>query len=911
MRGIRGIRRRFEFAWKRRQLERELQEEVAEHLDRKVREKLEQGMSADEARRQALLEFGNPAVAREYSREKWGYPWLESVFQDMRYAARQLRKKPGFTVVAVFTLAFGIGANTAIFSVINAVLLRPLPYRDPVRLVAVGSDTKEAGDGISYKHYQAWREQSRAYEGMAVYYRNSGWSRVTLTGDEPESAQGTFASANFFDVMGVAPALGRTFTAEEEQRQERLAILSDGLWKRRFGASTSVLGRTLQVNGESFQVVGVMPAVFQFPGRDVQFWAPITTNPVWREPPDPHSVHGSSGADGYHWRWIAIGRLKSGVSPASARSELDAISRQWQGNPELELHATTVIPLDVQVASSERLALYVLLGAVGLVLLIACSNVANLMLARGSSRNREMAIRAALGAPRRRLVRQLLTESLMLALVSGCAGLLVAHYGEKALVAFGPADIPRLEQADLDGAVLGFTLVVSLLSGILFGLVPALRTSGSGPSEALKSSVQSVAGHLHRSRTSATLVATEFALSVVLLSGAGLLIRSFIKLQKVDSGFQTNNVLTVHVRLLGPNPLAMHDQVRERMQQLLAMHDQVRERVQQLPGVKAVGAIDELLPHSDPNLFGVRAVDGKEIEAWGKWTAPLAWNVVSGDVLSAMGVTLIEGRFFSSQDGPDTPSVVLIDQSMARRYWPNQDPVGQRLKGWDPRGHCNPSGCKDEWVTVIGVVADLRRRGRERQPVADIFEWYRQNLPGNPPPGDFVVRTTVEPEQLAASVRHAIHEVDGTAVISDMATLETRLDEQLAPRRFQTWLLTLFAFAALLLAGVGVYSVMHYVVAQRAQELGIRVALGAQQGDVFRLVIVQGMNVAIYGLAAGTLAALALTRVLGSLLFAVRPTDPATFVAVVIVLCITAIVACYVPARRATKVDPVIALRQE
>jgi len=897
MKGIRGMFRRIGFAWKRRQLERELQEEVASHLEQKVRESLEQGMSGEEARRRALLEFGNPTVARENSREKWGYPWLDSVVQDLRYATRQLRKNPGFTLVAVFMLAAGIGANTAIFSVINAVLLRPLPYRDPDRLVAVGSDTREAGNGISYKHYQAWRDQSRAYEGLAVYYRNSGWSRVTLTGEDPESAQGTYASANFFEVMGLAPVLGRTFTPEEEQRQERVAVVSDGLWKRRFGASMSILGQTLQVNGENFQVIGVMPAVFQFPGRDVQFWAPITTNPNWKEPPDPHSVHGTSGADGFHWRWIAVGRLKAGVSPESARSELDAISTQWQDSPELKLHATTVIPLRVEVASGERLALYVLLGAVGLVLLIACSNVANLMLARGSSRTREMAIRAALGAPRRRLLRLLLTESLMVALASGCAGLLVAHYGERALVAFGPANIPRLEQAGLDGVVLGFTLAVSLLSGILFGLLPALRTAGSGPSEALKAGGQSVAGNLHRSRISAGLVATEFALSVVLLAGAGLLIRSFMKLHKVDSGFQTSHVLTVHVRLLGNNTLATHDQV--------------LERLQALPGIKAVGAIDDLLPQSDPDLFGVRAVDGKEIEAWGKWTAPLAWNVVSGDVLNAMGVTLIQGRYFSSQDGPDTPPVVLIDQSMARRYWPNQDPVGQRLKGWDPRGHCRPAGCKDEWVTVIGVVADLRRRGRERQPIADIFQWYRQNLPGGGLPGDFVVRTTVEPEQLAASVRRAIHEVDDTAVISKLATLETKLDEQLAPRRFQTWVLALFALVALLLAGVGVYSVMHYVVAQRTQELGIRMALGADSGDVLKLVIGQGMNVALYGLAAGTLAALALTRVLRSLLFAVRPTDPVTFVSVVVLLCITAIAACYVPARRATKVDPIIALRRE
>jgi predicted permease len=881
---------------RRRELEGDFEEEVRQHLELKIQENIANGMSPAEARRAARLEFGNPTLAKEHSRQHWRFPLLESISQDIRYAVWQLRTNPGFSAIAVLTLALGIGANSAIFSVVNAVLLRPLPYKDPGRLAYAGSDSKEAGDGISYEHYNAWRSASRSFDSLAVFYRNSGWSRVTFTGEEPERAQGTYASANFFAVMGVQPALGRAFTQEEEARQERVVVLSDGLWKRRFGGAADILGKTLQVNGQGFAIIGVMPPTFQFPARDVQFWAPITTNPYWGEILTGVNVHGS-GADGFHWRWLAVGRLKAEISAARAEEELNAISRQWQENPFLKLHAATVVPLSIEIAPNERLALYVLLGAVGFVLLIACGNVANLMLARGATRRREMAIRTALGASRSRLVRQLLTESLILALMAGCLGLLIAHYGENALIYFSLADLPRLEQVHLDATVLGFTLTVSLLAGILFGITPALRTSHAGPGEALQSGAYSATGNPGRSRLSAALVVAEFALSVVLLSGAGLLIRSFLRLENVDPGFRTDHVLTLHIGLLGND--------------LFARHDQVLQRLKQIPGVSAVGAVDGMLGQDDPDPFGVRAIEGKEIETWGKWSAPLAWSTLSGDALTAIGAPLLQGRYFSSQDGPDTPPVVLIDESMAQRYWPNQNPVGQHLKGWDPRGHCRPSGCQDEWVTVIGVVADMRRRGRERQPIPDIFQWYRQSLPDSGPPGEFVVRTSGEPEQLAATVRSAVHQVDPTAVISAVAALQAKLDQQLDARRFQTWLLALFALLALVLAALGIYGVMHYVVTQRTREMGIRMALGAQSSNVFRLVISEGITLAVTGLGLGVLAALPTLRILQSLLFGVRLADPVTFLLVILALCASTTAACYLPARRATTVNPVIALRQE
>ena len=890
------IFRRFWFWMRRRNLESDFEEEVRHHLELKIQQNLASGMARSEAVRAAHLEFGNPALAKEHSRLSWGFPLLESVLQDVRYAARQLRKNSGFTAVAVFTLALGSGANSAIFSVVNAVLLRPLPYKAPDRLVFTSSDAKGAGYGIAYQHYEAWKSQSRSFEDLAVFYRNSGWSRVTLKGEEPESAQGTYASANLFQVLGVDPARGRVFTEQESVRQEHVVVLSDGLWRRRFAARDDILGKTLPINGQNFEIIGVMPQVFHFPAPDVQFWAPITTNSHWGESLERASDNGS-GADGFHWRWMAIGRLNSGIPAARAQSELNAISRQWQNDPKLELHAATVLPVRVEIAARERFGLYLLLGAVGFVLLIACGNVANLLLARGAARLREMAVRTALGASRTRILRQLLTESLLLALVSCFLGLLIAHYGARALIQFGPGDIPRLEQSNLDGMVLAFALTLSVLSAVLSGLAPAVRVSRAAPGETLKAGGFSKTHDAGHNRLSAALVTVEFALSAVLLAGAGLLTRSFLKIQNVNPGFQADHVVMLHVGLTGSKTLATHDRI--------------LQRLQAVSGVKAVGAIDSMFSGSDPDLFGVRAIEGQEVERWGTWTTPLAWNTLSGNALTAMGAPLIRGRYFSSQDGPDTPPVALIDQRMAQRYWPNRDPVGQHLKGWDPRGYCTPSGCKDEWVTVIGVVGDMRRRGREREPVADVFEWYRQGLPGQSPPGDFIVRTAVDPAQLAATLRGAVHEVDKTAVISAMATMQTQLEQQLGSRRFQTWLLALFAMAALILAATGIYGVMHYVVSQRTKEMGIRMAVGARSSDIFRLVIGQGVKLALFGLMIGTAAALALVRMLQSLLFGVQSTDAITFSIVLVTLCMSTIVACTLPARRATRVNPIVALREE
>jgi predicted permease len=794
------------------------------------------------------------------------------LLQDLRYAVRTLRKNPGFTIVAAATLALGIGANTAIFSVVEAVLLRPLPYKNPERLVLMIS-------GATYSDFQAWKSQNRIFEDMAVYYRDAGRSRVTLTGDgEPESAQGGFVAANFLPMIGVPPLVGRWFTSDEETRRERVAVVSHGLWSRRFGASPDIAGKSLQIDGMNWQVIGVMPATFQLPSSQVQFWAPITANRYWGEviPFDPNYSRYA------YARWDAIARLKPGATLEQAQAEMSAINaRLEQTAPDPNrARGISVVPLRVNLSGNTRLAFYVLLGAVSFVLLIACTNVANLVLARGAARQREVAIRTALGAGRGRLIRQLFTESAVLSAFSGCAGLVLAAFGIRALVAFGPSDIPRLNQAGLDPGVLGFTLAVSLFAATLFGLAPAFRISRSDPQASLKSGAP----------TRNFLVVAEFALSVVLLTGAGLLVRSFLAVQAVDPGFRPEHVLTMRITMpAGTSPARR-----------VALDDLALERIRSIPGVQAAGAINGLLVRN-PGSFGLRSVEGRAPESEAQW-APLDWTTIRGDYIQAMGSQLLRGRFFSERDGNGTPLVAIVDESMARRYWPGADPIGKRFKGFDKRGR------NDEWLTVIGVARDMRRHGREREPAAHIYQWYKQSGEATP---DLVLRTTGDPKALAATLRIVVRGLDQTAILSPVTTLEQQLAEQLSPRRFQTGLLGLFSLIALVLASVGIYGVMHYSVVQRTHEIGIRMALGARPGDVLRMVIGQGLALALAGLAVGLAGSWWLTRILSNLLYGVTPSDPQTFLSVSILLTAVAALATSIPAWRAAKVDPLLALRHD
>jgi predicted permease len=795
------------------------------------------------------------------------------LLQDLRYAARTLRGNPGFTAVAAATLALGIGANSAIFSVVEAVLLRPLPYKDPGRLILLADPT-------TYTDFQAWKSQAGSFEDMAVYYRNIGRARVTLTGSgEPEAVQGGFVSANFFPLMGVSPLIGRWLTSDEETRHERVVILSHGLWSRRFGASPAAIGEFLQIEGANWRVIGVMPSTFQFPASNVQFWAPVTANRSWGEviPFDPNYSRYA------YARWDIVARLKPGVSLDQAQVEMSSINtRLEQSSPQwYRARKINLVPLRINLSGNTRLAFYVLFGAVSFVLLIACTNVANLVLARGAAREREVAIRTALGANRGRLIRQLFTESVVLAVLSGCLGLVLAVFGIRALVSFGPPDIPRLDQAGLDVGVLSFALAVSLCAAILFGLAPAFRISRSNPSESLKSGA---------TRTRNLLVVAEFALSVILLTGAGLLVRSFLAVERVDPGFRPEHVLTMRITMpAGASPARS-----------MALDELTLERIRAIPGVQASGAISGLLVRN-PGSFGLRSVEGKTPESQAQWT-PLDWTTIRSDYVQAMGSQLLRGRFFTEQDGKGTPLVAIVDETMARRYWPGEDPIGKRFKGFDARGR------NDEWLSVIGVVRDMRRHGREHEPAAHIYQWYKQSDQTTP---DLVVRTTGDPKALAATLRQVVRGLDGTAILSPVTTLEQQLAEQLSPRRFQTGLLGLFSLIALVLASVGIYGVMHYSVTQRTHEIGIRMALGARPGDVLRMVIRQGLTLALAGLAVGLAGAWWLTRVLASLLYGVTPADPPTFLAVSFLLTIVAALATSIPAWRAANVDPLLSLRHD
>jgi putative ABC transport system permease protein len=802
------------------------------------------------------------------------------MFQDLRLGLRMLFKNPSFTAVAVFTLSLGLAANITIFSVVNSVLLRPLPYTDSDRLVFLWSEapTQNIKERTSaYANISEWREQNNSFEDLAVFDRAS----VTLTGSaEPEQAQSVRASAALFALLGVAPELGRTFTAEEEQQKARVVVLSHGLWRRWFGGSPSVLGQTLEIDGARSQVIGVMPEHFQFPERDTQLWEPHTFFPNW----DGQKAQRGTGP------WRVVGRLRSQVSLQQAQVEMNTIAQRLEqvypdSNKDLGVN---LVPFQLQLTGQNvRLALWILFGAVVCVLLIACTNVANLMLARGIAREREFAIRMALGAGRMRLIRQLLTESGPLALIGGAGGLLLALVGIKTLTSVGPPNI-SLDRVEIDARVLAFTTVVSLLTGLLFGLAPALKISQANPGDALKQG-RSASGGSGGRRLRGLLVVAEFSLAVLLLSGAGLLVRSFLRIQAVDFGFNPERVLLINVT---PALKSTSDQWR-------AFHQQVVERVAALPGVEAAGLIKDIVISSNPD--GLLTVERGSQDSSEQARVPFSRDSISEDFFQTLRVPLRSGRFFNTQDNQGAVPVTIINETMARRFWPGEEALGRRFK-LGPIQSANP------WLTVVGVVGDMRRQNLERQPIAQIF------LPHLQSPSrrmNLLVRTTGEPTQLASVIRNEIRSLDKTVPLYGISTLETRLAKDLAQRRFQTWLLTLFSALALLLAAVGIYGLIHQSVVLRTREIGTRLALGAQQRHILRLVVGQGMSLALCGIAVGSLAAFGLTRVLSGLLFGVTATDPTTFITIPLLLMLVALLACYLPARRATRVDPMLALRHE
>jgi predicted permease len=877
---LRYLLRRLRALWLSEEIHDEIAEEMRFHIELRAEENVRRGMTPEEARREAERQFGRFDRIKEQGYEARGGRWLEATWQDLRYGARMLLKSPGFTATALLTLALGIGANITIFSVVNAVLLRPLPYPESERLVFLWSEAPRQNireRASAYANFSDWRNQNKSFEDLAVFDPTV----VTLTGAaEPEQVMSVRASANLFPLLGVAPMLGRTFTADEERQKMRVVVLSHGLWRRRFGASPSVLGQTLEIDGVSSQVIGVMPESFRS-DEETPVWEPHTLFPDW----ELQKAQRGTGS------WQVVGRLKPQVSLAQAQTEMSAIAQRLeQAYPDANKGlGVNLVPIQLQFTGSNvRLALWMLFGAVILVLLIACTNVANLMLARGIAREREMTIRMALGAGRLRLIRQLLTESALLVLLAAVVGLLVANWGIQAVLSFSPPNIRNLDSVAIDTRVLAFTTIVSLLTGLLFGLAPALKISQSQPGAALKEG-RSASGGISGRRLRGLLVITEFGLAVLLLAGAGLLLRSFSKLQAVDPGFDPARAL--HVQLT-PARNSTADQWR-------VFYQQVSERIAALPGVEAAGLTKEIFISGNPDEL--ITLEGAAPDSSATARIPFRRDVISEGFFQTLRVPLRKGRFFNAQDNQGSTRVTIINETMARRFWPGDEALGKRFK-------LGPAQATNPWLTVVGIVGDMRRQNLESQPIAQIFRPYLQS-----PERRLIllIRTTGEPTQFAPLVRNEIRAIDKTVLVNGISTLESLLARKVAQRRFQTWLLTLFSALALALSAVGIYGLIHQSVALRTREIGTRMALGAQPRDVLRLVIGQGMRLALCGIGIGLLGAFALTRVLTGLLFGVTATDPMTFIATPLSLALVAMLACYLPARRATKVDPMVALRVE
>ena len=858
-------------------LDADFDDELETHLAMLVEDSVNRGVPPEDAKRIARMTLGGLTQLRENRRDQRGLPMLDTVGQDIRYGLRAMRRNPGFTAVAVLTLAIGIAANTAIFSVVNAVLLRPLPYKEPGRLAMLWTDDPKHDvreEGVSYPNFADWRTTSRSFEDMAIISRNHP---VTLTGDDPpQHVESAVVSANVFPVLGVAPDIGRTFSEDDVAHQTRTIVLSHGFWQRAFAGSPAALGRTVDIDGQPWTVIGVMPASFQFPSADVQFWKQLTSARTWR------NIQRERYSD---WGRV-IGRLKPHVTVDDAQAELGVIGKRLErAYPPTAPDAgdfagfgVNVVPLTTQITGRDLpLALWVLLGAVLFVLLIACSNVANLLLARGTTRQREIAVRQALGAARARIVRQLLTESLLLAGLAGVLGLALAALGVRTLVVLGPPNLPRLEEVHIDPIVLAFTMGASLVAGVLFGFAPALRLSRADGLGGRTSQVSAGGTRLRGS-----LVVVEFALSAMLLCGAGVLLRSFLRVQAIDPGFNARRVLTMRIDSPGNEP------------GIVGFYQQVLARVAALPGVEAAGVIEDVLQRRNPD-YGI-TIDGHTTQP----SEPLSADSISAGCFQALGVRLVRGRLFSDRDRGGPPAAV-INETMARHVWPGEDPIGKRFRETDALP-------KHPWYSVIGVVTDMRRQGLEREPIAQIF-WPQFERPVGTM--DLVVRTAADPTRLAAAVRREIQAIDKRTPVFNISTLEQRLDASIASRRFQTLLLGLLSAIAVGLAAIGIYGLMHYGVAQRTREIGIRMALGAEAGDVLRLILREGALLALIGLAAGLAGSLMVTRLLSRLLFQVTPTDPLTFAIVPALMAAIALAACFVPARRAARIDPLAALREE
>jgi predicted permease len=855
-------------------MDREIDDEITSHLAEATDEYIQQGLSPEEARRAAQRGFGGVTQTEEVYRQVQFFIWLEDLARDLRYAFRTLRKSPEFTTAAASTLALAIGTNAAMFSVMNAVLLRPLPYRSPEQLAMLWTEepSQNLREGRSALwDVEQWRNQSRSFADIATFDSVG----TTLTGaDGAEQITGASISANLLPLLGLAPVLGRNFSVREAEQQQGLVLISHRFWQARFGGSPDALGSTLVLNGIPSQIIGVLPADFAIASLDADVWVPHTSDP---------SVRGAE-------TWSVIGRLRPNVTFEQAQAEMSAIARRLNDR----LSATeknrgiSVVPLSLQMVGSRlRLALWMLAAAVFCLFLIAAANVTSLSLARGVARAREITVRAALGASGGRIVRQLLTEGVLLGAVSGLIGTLLAVVAIHTVRASGSGNLPRLNEMTLDFRVLGCVFAISIVAGILVGLAPAIATSRRGLRPSGEESGRSISGGAAPRRIRRALVVAEVALAIVLLVGAGLFVRSWWYVNSIDEGFRPERVLVME--LSAPPTFSSAAQRSD-------LYDRILEQIEAVPGVQHAGIIgDFFISNSRQQVVTIERDDGAISER-----LRFVSDEVSADFFKAIGTPLLRGRFLSKADGPTAPPRAIVNEAMARRSWPGGDPVGRRFK-------LGPPDSDRPWFTIVGVVADMRRQGPEREPVPQVFVSLAQNAPRSV---DLFIQTSSgDPLAMAASLRAVVHRVEKNAPLYRVAPLEEELGTYFAERRFQTSLLTAFSVVALLMAAVGIYGLIQYSVATRTREIGLRMAIGAQAGDIFRMIVGEGLTLSLTGLALGLVGAWWFGRASSSLLFGVKASDPLTFAAVSLLLTAVAIAACYVPARRAMTVDPMVALR--
>jgi predicted permease len=855
-------------------LDSDFDDEVDTHISMLTERLVRRGMPFEDAQCAALRQFGNRTVLKEIRNDMRTFVWLETLWQDLRYGVRVLRKNKGFAAVAVLTLALGIGANTAIFSVVNAAILRPLPYPHPQRLTILWGNVKRARverRGASYPDYLDWRGQARSFDAMAAFSGN----QFALTGiDTPERISGEYVSQPYFSLLGIQPALGRTFSPGEDRVPQRdaVVVLSDGTWKHRFGGDPAIVGRTIQLDGHSYTVIGIAPPGFRGLTDQAELWVPFVMSGSAQD----LAERGDRGFE-------VLARLRGGVSLARAQADVDAISiRLAQAYPGTnEARGVEVSPLEREILGDMRKPLLILLAAVGFVLLIACTNVANLLLARSEARQREIAMRIALGASRRRVLRQLLAESAVLVTLGCLAGLILAHFGARTLMAASPVTFPSYVHPALDPAVTLFTILICCSAGLVLGLAPATHVRAFGVHDALQQSSGRAAGSHRGRRFQNTLVVAEISFSVLLLIGAGLLIRSLERLATLNPGYDPSHLLTLRVTLSS----------------LTA--GEILKRLSPLPSIQSASISTDVPLTNESAVFyaaeGQSAMDAR--------TTPRAYfHRVSPDFFRTLRTPFMAGRTFTGDDVHNNASVAIVTENLVKRFWPGQDPIGKRIK---VGGLNSPR----PWLVIVGVVHDLKYRGLPDNPTADpdLFQVFNERS------RDFsvLVRTSLDPSAIAPAVRNTLRQAEPSILIYDSTTMEELLGHETARPRFTGWLMAIFAGIALALAIIGIYGVVSYSVSRRTREIGVRIALGAGRSQVLRMIVGSGLGLVAVGLLLGTGAALALTRLIGTLLYGVTASDPLTYLAATLTLAGAAVIACLMPALRAARIDPAVTLRNE